>query len=79
MNTKHMKKIIFALTLISLMTAGYSQARIPVNEPNTGGNTNTKPNHPPPTPHPPNTQPRPPPTNPRDTPPPNPRGGGRYD
>lgn len=26
------------------MTAGFSQARIPVNEPNTGGNTNTKPN-----------------------------------
>ena len=47
-----MKKIIFALTLISLMTAGYSQARIPVNEPNTGGNTNTKPNNPPPTTNP---------------------------
>lgn len=47
-----MKKIIFTLTLISLMMAGFSQARIPVNEPNTGTNTNTKPNNPPPTTNP---------------------------
>jgi hypothetical protein len=47
-----MKKIIFTLTMISLMTAGFSQARIPVNEPNPGGNTNTKPNNPPPTTNP---------------------------
>ncbi len=40
-----MKKIIFTLSLVSLITSGWSQARIPVNEPNTGGNT--KPSNPP--------------------------------
>lgn len=47
-----MKKIIFTLTMISLITVGFSQARIPVNEPNPGGNTNTKPNNPPATTNP---------------------------
>ncbi len=41
-----MKKIIFTLSLILLITASWSQARIPVNEPNTG--TTTKPNNTPP-------------------------------
>jgi hypothetical protein len=40
-----MKKIIFTLSSLLLIMAGWSQARIPVNEPNTGGTT--KPNNPP--------------------------------
>lgn len=41
-----MKKIIFALPLLFLTVAGWSQARIPINEANTGGTT--KPNTTPP-------------------------------
>lgn len=42
---KQMKKIIFTLSMVAFVTAGWCQARIPINEPNTG--TNTKPNNPP--------------------------------